>query len=129
MFVSCSRISVLLLSRTYIFTLDSLGGKHPQAISKLAKYLAAQARDKRSIDIDTSIKGYVSGKSVMVSLDFSAMSFMPNGCHDPGPRAAQLLRLRDLPATFRKDVFGETRTPLPHHYGTLVLFCPGPVIS
>lgn len=35
--------------RTYIFTFDSLGSKHPQAIKNLQRYLAAEAQDKRGI--------------------------------------------------------------------------------
>ena len=36
-------------SRTYIFTLDSLGTRHPRAITKLATYLKLEARDKKGI--------------------------------------------------------------------------------
>jgi hypothetical protein len=36
--------------RTYIFTFDSLGGRHPQAIKKLSAYLKMEARDKKGID-------------------------------------------------------------------------------
>ena len=35
--------------RTYIFTLDSLGTRHPRAIGKLATYLKLEARDKKGI--------------------------------------------------------------------------------
>ena len=35
--------------RTYIFTLDSLGTRHPRAITKLATYLKLEARDKKGI--------------------------------------------------------------------------------
>lgn len=35
--------------RTYIFTLDSLGTRHPRAIAKLAAYLKLEARDKKGI--------------------------------------------------------------------------------
>ncbi|PFH53908.1 hypothetical protein AMATHDRAFT_44951 [Amanita thiersii Skay4041] len=33
---------------TYIFTLDSLGSRHPQAIKQLSRYLVLEARDKRN---------------------------------------------------------------------------------
>ncbi|KIM43367.1 hypothetical protein M413DRAFT_26515 [Hebeloma cylindrosporum] len=35
--------------RTYIFTLDSLGTRHPRAITKLATYLKLEAKDKKGI--------------------------------------------------------------------------------
>ncbi|KAF8546882.1 hypothetical protein OG21DRAFT_1027214 [Imleria badia] len=38
------------LARTHIFTLDSLGTRHPQAIKVLKQYLISEARDKRSFD-------------------------------------------------------------------------------
>ena len=37
-------------ARTYIFTLDSLGTRHPQAIKVLKHYLAQEAKDKRGFD-------------------------------------------------------------------------------
>lgn len=42
--------SAIRPSQTYIFTLDSLGSKHPQAIKVLKHYLAREARDKRGFD-------------------------------------------------------------------------------
>ena len=38
------------MSRTYIFTFDSLGGKHPGAIRNLGNYLQMEARDKKGLD-------------------------------------------------------------------------------
>ncbi|KAG6330376.1 hypothetical protein ID866_8713 [Astraeus odoratus] len=38
------------LAQTYIFTLDSLGSKHVQAIRVLKNYLAREAKDKRGFD-------------------------------------------------------------------------------
>lgn len=38
------------LARTYIFTLDSLGTRHPQAIKVLKEYLKSEAKDKRNFD-------------------------------------------------------------------------------
>ncbi|KDR82684.1 hypothetical protein GALMADRAFT_238172 [Galerina marginata CBS 339.88] len=35
--------------KTYIFTMDSLGTRHPQAIKKLASYLKQEAADKKGI--------------------------------------------------------------------------------
>ena len=36
--------------RTYIFTFDSLGGRHPQAIKRLSAYLKMEAKDKKGVD-------------------------------------------------------------------------------
>ncbi|KAH0832102.1 hypothetical protein J3R83DRAFT_13011 [Lanmaoa asiatica] len=38
------------LIRTYIFILDSLGTRHPQAIKVLKQYLTSEAQDKRNFD-------------------------------------------------------------------------------
>lgn len=42
-----------LFHRTYIFTMDSLGTRHPQAIKRLANYLKMEAQDKKGVQ-DTS---------------------------------------------------------------------------
>jgi Ulp1 family protease len=41
------------LHRTYIFTLDSLGSRHPTVLNNLRKYLKKEAEDKKNI-VDTS---------------------------------------------------------------------------
>ncbi|KAF9241144.1 hypothetical protein BU15DRAFT_73620 [Melanogaster broomeanus] len=38
------------IHQTYIFTLDSLGSRHPQAIRVLRKYLEREAKDKKNVD-------------------------------------------------------------------------------
>ncbi len=43
--------------RTYIFTFDSLGGRHPQAIKKLSAYLKMEAKDKKGIDNAKTAEG------------------------------------------------------------------------
>jgi len=42
---------------THIFTLDSLGTKHPQAIKVLKQYLVMEAKDKRGIEACSEAKG------------------------------------------------------------------------
>jgi hypothetical protein len=42
-------LHILCYSSTYIFTMDSLGGKHPAAIKRLQKYLRLEAEDKRNV--------------------------------------------------------------------------------
>ncbi|KAI9465452.1 hypothetical protein BJY52DRAFT_1244097 [Lactarius psammicola] len=39
--------------KTYIFTFDSLGSKHPQAVKRLSKYLLMEAHDKKQRIDDT----------------------------------------------------------------------------
>jgi Ulp1 family protease len=36
--------------RTYIFTLDSLASKHPQAVKRLSRYLLMEAHDKKQLE-------------------------------------------------------------------------------
>jgi hypothetical protein len=43
--------------RAFIFTLDSLGSKHPQAVRLLRNYLRLEAKDKRDIDIEPELPG------------------------------------------------------------------------
>jgi len=50
--------------QTYIFTLDSLGTRHPQAIKVLKHYLASEAKDKRNFD-EAEVRDAV-GKQVQV---------------------------------------------------------------
>ena len=41
---------MLILLRTWIFTFDSLGSKHPAATNNLALYLQLEAQDKKGLD-------------------------------------------------------------------------------
>jgi len=55
----------LQFGRTYIFTFDSLGGRHPQAVKKLSGYLKMEAKDKKNIDE----AGVALGKAALVRSD------------------------------------------------------------
>ena len=44
-------------TRTYIFTLDSLGTRHPQAIKVLKQYLSMEALDKKQMERSSEAKG------------------------------------------------------------------------
>ena len=57
---------MLLFCSTYIFTFDSLGGRHPQAIKKLSTYLKMEALDKKKVENT----GTVVSKSVPVGSHF-----------------------------------------------------------
>ena len=57
---------MLRFCRTYIFTFDSLGGKHPQAVKKLSMYLKMEAQDKKKVENT----GSVGSKSVPVDSQF-----------------------------------------------------------
>lgn len=52
----------VVLCRTYIFTFDSLGSRHPQAIKRLSAYLKMEAQDKKNI----VNAGNAEGKSALV---------------------------------------------------------------
>lgn len=57
---------VLIVTRTWIFTFDSLGSKHPAAANNLALYLQLEAQDKKGIDpANTTLPGK---KHALVSL-------------------------------------------------------------
>lgn len=98
--------------RTYIFTFDSLGGRHVQAIKKLTAYLQMEARDKKNVENT----GIVQSKSAPVGSQsfFSDTSFsesflqvpaQPNFC-DCG------IYLLHLAQTFMSD---------PVHYRRMIL--------
>lgn len=57
---------MLCFCRTFIFTFDSLGGRHPQAIRKLTTYLKMEASDKKKVENT----GDVSSKAVPVGSQF-----------------------------------------------------------
>jgi len=62
--------------RTYIFILDSLGTRHPQASKKLAKYLEMEAADKKGIDKPNSAQAKLAsvGLSIIQFLSVSLTS-------------------------------------------------------
>ncbi|KZT09310.1 cysteine proteinase [Laetiporus sulphureus 93-53] len=52
-----SRTSDESSQHTYIFTFDSLGTRHPQAIKTLTQYLQMEARDKKGIEVTREVMG------------------------------------------------------------------------
>jgi hypothetical protein len=52
--------------RTYIFTFDSVYGRHPVAVRKLTDYLEMEALDKRNV----KVPGMVEYKVALVSYCF-----------------------------------------------------------
>ena len=58
---------MLRFCRTYIFTFDSLGGRHPQAIKKLSAYLKLEAGDKKKVMNPSSAEGKVALVSYLFS--------------------------------------------------------------
>ncbi|KAF8908964.1 hypothetical protein CPB84DRAFT_1843311 [Gymnopilus junonius] len=55
--------------KTYIFTMDSLGTRHPQAIKRLANYLKMEAQDKKGVQ----------GASLAMG-KFASVPVQPNFC-------------------------------------------------
>lgn len=49
----------VVIPRTYVITLDSLGGPHKQAVNQLAKYLKLEAKDKKGIEQPGGAAGLV----------------------------------------------------------------------
>ena len=49
--------SCYVFCRTYIFTFDSLGSRHPQAIKRLSAYLKMEAQDKKKVVNASSAEG------------------------------------------------------------------------
>ncbi len=90
--------------RTYIFTFDSLGGKHPAAANNLSRYLQMEAKDKKGLDISQTTPA--TGVTALVrcfQLAFTSTNDMLI-TGSAGPRAAELLRLWSLLDPFRTDV-------------------------
>jgi hypothetical protein len=56
---SISWFNLCCYPRTYVITLDSLGGPHKQAVNQLTKYLKLEAKDKKGIEQPTSATGLV----------------------------------------------------------------------
>lgn len=52
----------MLTSRTWIFTFDSLGSRHPSVATNLRKWLAYEARDKLKMEVNFDDVKYVEGK-------------------------------------------------------------------
>ena len=93
------------MNRTYIFTFDSLGGKHPGAIRNLGNYLQMEARDKKGLD--NSQTTLPTGCNALVCLFVSFKLESPRWLiffAVIGSRAAQLLRLRSIPDPFRPNI-------------------------
>ncbi|KAF9013421.1 hypothetical protein BDQ17DRAFT_1271073 [Cyathus striatus] len=76
--------------KTYIFTMDSLGSRHPQAVRQLARYLKLEAQDKKQLSEDKTSTAI--GKVAPVP-------FQPNYC-DCG------IYLLHLARTFMTDPTG-----------------------
>lgn len=74
-----SSISGHRLVRTYIFTLDSLGTRHPQAIKVLKQYLVSEARDKHGFDevrdaVGKQVQVYKLSSALIQTHDISSVS-------------------------------------------------------
>ena len=71
-------LACLTLLRTYVFTLDSLGARHPKVVTVLGQYLQYEARERKGIAMDQSSKP--TGKHALVSSmrgDAEIFSFIP----------------------------------------------------
>lgn len=89
-------VSYRMLFRTYIFTMDSLGGRHPAAIKRLQKYLHLEAEDKRKLSKTSEARGKQAiVRFLPMSRRCSIFMFSPGTC------ATQFLRLWALPSAFR----------------------------
>lgn len=93
------------MNRTYIFTFDSLGGKHPGAIRNLGHYLQMEAKDKKGLDnsqttLPTGCNALV---CLFVRLKLKSLRWLMFFVV-VGPCAAQLLRLWGLPDPFRPHI-------------------------
>ncbi|TEB37164.1 hypothetical protein FA13DRAFT_1621889, partial [Coprinellus micaceus] len=71
----------------YIFILDSLGSKHPRAVSVLKAYLLAEAQDKKCVDSIAQIQG----KFVNVNGHPAVVFVTRNLPNVPGPHSAKQL--------------------------------------
>ena len=83
--------------RTYIFTFDSLGIRHPQAIKKLSAYLRMEAKSKKGVDA----RGLIEGKNALVNFLFSVFSGIQDS--STGTLPDKLLRLWNLSSPFRSN--------------------------
>lgn len=62
------------MHRTYIFTFDSLGGKHPAAANNLSRYLQMEAKDKKGLDISQTTPA--AGVTALVRCFYLAFTLM-----------------------------------------------------
>lgn len=86
-------------SKTYIFTFDSLGSRHPQAIKKLSAYLKMEAMDKKGVDHTEAAEGKM--VLVWVIVFYSSQRRVEDFT---GAVPTKLLRLWDLPSSFCPDL-------------------------
>jgi hypothetical protein len=63
----------LIFSRTTIFTLDSLGSKHPSAVKTLSSYLKEEAKDKHGVEVTNNPIGQRASVSTQSSDIYSAL--------------------------------------------------------
>lgn len=85
---SSSHIWSLILFRTYVFTLDSLGSPHYKVMNVLAQYLKFEAQDKKGIPMELSRQAR--GRTAFVSrlrqyadrflIPFCQVPHQPNYC-------------------------------------------------
>ncbi|KAL6308454.1 hypothetical protein BKA93DRAFT_566260 [Sparassis latifolia] len=95
---------------TYIFTFDSLGGRHPQAANTLSTYLQMEAKDKKGLENTSRAKGKVA--HVPDQKNFSdcggyLLHFVRTFMSDPVHFAEIIIngRPRDFSADMRKEIW------------------------
>ncbi|KAG8214645.1 hypothetical protein J3R82DRAFT_9723 [Butyriboletus roseoflavus] len=101
--------------QTYIFTLDSLGTRHPQAIKVLRQYLTSEAKDKRNYD---EVRDAV-GKQVQVPVQPNTwdcgvylLHFMKVFMSAPSEFLDQILSTRGtIPSSERKKMWQDHEIP------------------
>lgn len=89
--------TITLTSSAWIFTFDSLGGKHPPVYTCLKRWLEHEAKDKKQIDYVPTPARY---KEARVRLSPSAI--LESELIRPGSPAAQLQRLRAISHPLRR---------------------------
>lgn len=87
----------IMRCRTWIFTLDSLGTRHPQAQKVLRYWLKAEAKDKRELD---NVRLAEAKFAQVCGVPFCNKRLSQKRS-TTGSITTQLCRLRRLPATFR----------------------------
>ncbi|KAF4617751.1 hypothetical protein D9613_006040 [Agrocybe pediades] len=96
-------VEVYETPKTYIFILDSLGTRHPQACKKLAKYLEMEAADKKGIEKFNSALG----KSAFVPVQ-------PNFC-DCGVYLLHFARIfMNEPLKYCQSILSQKSKPPPN---------------
>ncbi|KAI9573550.1 hypothetical protein HD554DRAFT_2167133 [Boletus coccyginus] len=113
--LAVTQSSTVDLPQTYIFTLDSLGARHPQAIKVLKHYLASEAKDKRNFD---EVRGAV-GKQVQVPVQPNTwdcgiylLHFVKVFMDAPSEFLEQILSTRGtMPSSERKKMWQDHEIP------------------